>query len=480
MSRTASLSGPSLPAARLTALALASSVLLGVIAVGNQAIALGIALGLVFAVVTFRNLVAGLAFFTLVISLEYVPGMEIGVAFAKPAGALLAAAWAAELIARHEDTRFLYRDRPLLAAAAIGIAVWALASSLWAVDSGIAVSSAVRLAQGIVLLFVVYTALKTLRDVRLVLGAYVVGALAALLAGIGTSSGGGARLGGGVGNPNELAAVLVPAVMMCAFALLAERRPLARWAIGVIGLILLVGLFMTGSRGGLVGMTVALVAAIILAGPARMTILAATLVILGAGIAYYTAFAPQDQVDRLLSARADRGTGREDIWTVALQVVRDKPFKGAGAGNFTVVAPSYAAGDINIKRVDLVVDQPKVVHNTYLEILAELGIVGAVLFGLVVIGALASAFLAIRRARVCPWEVQLQVRGFAVGLLGILSVYFFGSREYNKQLWLLLGVALALPLVVDRLASARRATEIDERATSRAEPATLRSRYAEL
>ena len=473
--------GPSLPAARLMALALASSVLLGVIAVAHQAMALGIALGLVFIVVTFRNLAVGLALFTLVISLEYVPGMESGVALAKPTGAVLAAAWAAELIARQDDTRSLYRDRPVLAGAAIGISVWALASSLWAVDGGVAVSSAVRLAQGIILLFVVYTALRTFRDVRLVLGAYVLGALLAMLAGIGTSSGGGVRLGGGVGNPNELAAVLVPAVMICAFALLAERRPLARWAIGVVGLVLLVGLFMTGSRGGLVGMTVAVVAAIILAGRARMTILAATLVILGAGIAYYTAFAPRDQVDRLLSARADRGTGREDIWTVALQVVRDKPFKGAGAGNFTVVAPSYAAGDINIKRVDFVVDQPKVVHNTYLEILAELGVVGAVLFGLVVVGALASAFSAIRRARVCPWEVQLQVRGFAVGLLGILSVYFFGSREYNKQLWLLLGIALALPLVVERLAASSRAKDGDEaRVPARTEPAPLRIRHAEL
>jgi O-antigen ligase len=268
--------------------------------------------------------------------------------------------------------------------------------------------------------------------------------------------------------------------MMCAFALLAERRPLARWAIGVVGLLLLVGLFMTGSRGGLVGMAVALVAAIILAGPARMTVVAAALVILGAGVAYYVALAPQAQVDRLLSARADRGTGREDIWTVALQVVRDKPLTGAGAGNFTVVAPSYAAGDINIQRVDFVVDQPKVVHNTYLEILAELGVVGTVLFGVVVIGALASAFAAIRRARICPWELQLQVRGFAVGLLGILSVYFFGSREYEKQLWLLLGIALALPLVVDRLASSRRAPEVGEQASSRPEQATLRSRYAEL
>lgn len=464
MSRAVLPSGTGLQTARLMTLAVASSVCLGVIAVGHQAMALGIALGLVFVVVTFRNLAAGVVFFTLAISLEYVPGLEGGVALAKPAGAVLTAAWAAELIARR-DTRLLYRDRPVVAAAAIGLVVWALASSLWAVDSGIAVSSAVRLAQGIVLLFVVYSALRAFRDVRLVLGAYVVGALLAMLAGLVSGPPGSVRLAGGVGNPNELAAVLVPAAMICAFALFAEKRPLVRWATGVTLLVLLLGLFMTGSRGGLVGMAVALTAAVLLAGPARMTIVAATLVILGAGVAYYTTLAPSSQVDRLLSARADRGTGREDIWTVALQVVRDKPLHGAGAGNFTVVAPTYAAGDINITRVDFVVDQPKVVHNTYLEILAELGVIGAVLFGLVVVGAIGRAFEAIRRARACPWELQLQVRGFTAGLLGILSVYIFGSREYEKQLWLLLAIALVLPVIVERLASSA-PTSADDRGSS--------------
>jgi hypothetical protein len=168
-------------------LALASSALLGLMAVEHGPMALGLALGLMFVVVTFRDLAAGLVLFTLVISLEYVPGMQSGVALAKPAGAVLAAAWAAELIARKEDTRFLYRDRPVLAACAIGVAVWALASSLWAVDSGIAVSSAFRLAQGSILLFVVYTALRTLRDMRLVVGAYILGALLAMLSGISSS-----------------------------------------------------------------------------------------------------------------------------------------------------------------------------------------------------------------------------------------------------------------------------------------------------
>jgi O-Antigen ligase len=432
----------------LAALAATTSFLLGYIASIQPAAALGLVLALVFVVVAFRSLVGGLALFTLVISLEYVPGLTV--ALVKPAGAVLATAWAAQLLTHRDRTRFLLRDRPLIAVAAFGLAFWAFASSLWAFDSGVAVSIAVRLGQGFLLVFIVYSALRQVRDVRLLLGAYVLGALLAVVVGLATGGTDSGRLAGGVGNPNQLAAVLVPAVMICSFALLAERRPLMRWAIAVTGLVLLLGLLLTGSRGGLIGMAIALTAAIMLAGPGRVAIIAATLVMLGAGVAYYAAVASPGQVQRTLSARAEGGTGREDIWAVAWEAVRDRPLVGSGAGNFTLVAPSYAVGDLNISRVDLVVDKPKVVHNTYLEVLTELGIVGAALFVFLLLGAVAATFSAVRRARAQPWAVQLLVRGFTVGLIGILIVYFFGSREYEKQLWLLLGIAFALPTVVSR------------------------------
>jgi O-antigen ligase len=459
-------------ATRLSVLGLLTGLLLGLAAVSQPMLALGLAFGLVFVVVTFRSLAAGVALFTVLVSLEGAPGLDAGIALAKPAGAVLAVAWAAELIGRRGDNQLLYREHPVVAFAAIGFAIWALASSLWAVDAGVSLSSSNRLAQGALLLFVVFSAIRTLADVRLVLGAYVVGALVAMLVGIATSGTDQQRLSGGGGNPNELAAVLVPAIVICGFALLAERRPFARWALVAIGLTLLLGLFLTGSREGLVGMTVALALAIVLAGRSRMPIVAVTLVVLGASVVYYASLAPPDQKDRLLSARSDRGTGREDIWKVAEQVVRDKPLHGAGAGNFPIVAPTYAARDINIARVDFVVDDPKVVHNTYLEVLAELGLVGAALFAVVVGGALRTAFNAIRRARSLPWDVQLLVRGFAVSLAGILSAYFFGSREYEKQLWLLLGIAFALAYVVDRQAVASATSGADE-ISNRALPRTV-------
>ena len=48
---------------------------------------------------------------------------------------------------------------------------------------------------------------------------------------------------------------------------------------------------------------------------------------------------------------------------------------GVGAGNFSVLEPFYTVRAINLPRVDLIAEG-ELVHNSYLQVLAELGIVG--------------------------------------------------------------------------------------------------------
>jgi O-antigen ligase len=131
-------------------------------------------------------------------------------------------------------------------------------------------------------------------------------------------------------------------------------------------------------------------------------------------------------------------------------VASDRPITGVGAGNFRQAEARYAAREIDIGRIDLVLDESKVVHNTYLSILSELGVVGLGLFLCLVVAAFAcvvqALMLTVRRHE----PLELVVRGFLVGLLGLFASYVFASAEYRKPLWLLLGVALALPAVLGR------------------------------
>ena len=94
------------------------------------------------------------------------------------------------------------------------------------------------------------------------------------------------------------------------------------------------------------------------------------------GIGYYALVAPPQALGHVTKFSVGSGTGREDLWRVAIQMFKNHPLNGVGTGNFQVVEPRYALRNINLPRVDLVVDTPKVAHNTYLHVLTELGVVG--------------------------------------------------------------------------------------------------------
>ena len=69
-------------------------------------------------------------------------------------------------------------------------------------------------------------------------------------------------------------------------------------------------------------------------------------------------------------------------------MVEDHPVRGIGAGNFANTSVHYLLQPGAIARDDFIVDTPKVAHNSYLEVLAELGVIGLVLFALVLAFAL--------------------------------------------------------------------------------------------
>jgi O-antigen ligase len=248
--------------------------------------------------------------------------------------------------------------------------------------------------------------------------------------------------------------MLLPALMLSAFAL-GVARGARRWLLAGIAIALVIALFLTGSRGGLVGLAVAVVLGVAFAGPLRARAVTAVLALGAVAVVWFGFFAAPAAVDRVTNFTEGGGTGRTDLWSVAMAAVADHPVLGVGAGNFTVVEPQYAFSGVNVSRIDLVFDERKVVHNTYLHVLSELGVVGFAAFAGLLLAGLVAAFRSIRGFQRGSPDVELLVRGFAAAFGGVLAGYLFASAQYEKQLWLLLGVALALPSV------ARRAAEQD-------------------
>ena len=426
------------------ALAAASA---GALAVVEPALGLVVALALLFAGVAFTDLAAGTALFAFLTFFERVGGAASDLTLGKLAGVVLVLA-----ALRKSGAPFLARERPLVSWAAVVFAAWAGASMLWARSENAALTEAIRLSFGVAVLLVVYAAARSFDECRRISFGYIAGGAATTILGLvvlprasaeaGAEAG---RLAGGVGDPNELAAFLLPALALAAFSLPAARRPGERLLL--VGAILVsgVGILLTGSRGGLLGLGVMLIAAILLAGPVRPQALCLALAAAVLALGYYSLAAPAEARERVTSFTSSGGTGRVDLWSVAAEASRDNPLTGVGAGNFRIVEPVYAAETIALPNVELIVDKPKAVHNTPLELLVELGPIGAALFAAVVLAAFAAAAAAVRAfARAGLLEAELHARGLLVGLAGMLVALLFVSGQAKEQLWVLLGLAFAL------------------------------------
>jgi O-antigen ligase len=445
----------------------AVAALIGAAAVGSPPLVFVGTLGVVFVALAFQNLSAGLAIFTVLIFLEQIPTISsAGLTLSKLGGGVLAIAWLVAVTKPDSDVPFLGHRHPVLAYSALVLLCWTLASMLWAPDPSVAGLTALRFGQGILLLFIVFAAISERRHLTWVVYAFVAGATLTAVIGLGgatqTEGAGVAasgRLAGGIGDPNDLAAILIPALGFTLFMLLAKKGALLRCLLLAAAITCAVALFQTESRGGLVGLAVMLLASVVFSGPVRAKAVTMVLAVLGFTLAYFTLIASPEALARVTDFSAGGGTGRPDIWAVAVAVSRNHPLGGVGAGNFILVEPSYAFGNINLTRFDLIVDTPKVVHNMYLNILAELGVVGFILFAVVILAAFVAAFRAVGIfARAGDTETEILARGIIIGTIGMLAAFFFLSAQYDKQLPLLLGVLVALATLA-RVRSTQQAAE---------------------
>jgi O-antigen ligase len=140
-------------------------------------------------------------------------------------------------------------------------------------------------------------------------------------------------------------------------------------------------------------------------------------------------------------------------------MIEAHPVQGVGVGNFQVTSVDYLLRPGLIQRSDFIVDDPKVAHNIYLQVTAELGVVGIALFGFLLAFALRCALEAarwFRRARDPAMDVLS--RAVLVASLGLLASNLFVSEQFSKPLWLLLGLGPVLLAIARREAAGREVT----------------------
>jgi O-antigen ligase len=421
--------------------------MLGLLAGVSPLLAVAAALAAVFAVLVAADLTVGLCVFIVVAFAERIPAVGgSDLTLVKALGALLALSWLAAVATGRAGERQLFTAHPGITVMGALLLAWMLLSVGWAEDPAVAREEVMRYALNLSLLPIVYSAVRRREHVAAVLGVYVAGAVLSALYAIATreAEDGYARISGLAGTANELASLLVTALLIAVGLMLALRRAPALRALCLgAAALCLVALFLTLSRAGLVALGGALVAAVFVGGRRRLGVGLLALAIGLTALGYYSFAASEQARERVTTIGS--GTGRTDIWTVAWRMVDDDPLRGAGAGNFQTASIHYLLQPGAILRDEFIVDKPQVAHNSYLHVLAELGVPGLVLFvGLLGAGLMAAWRAAGVFARRGDRFLETCSRALVLALIALLVADLFASDQLNKGLWLLLGMGPAL------------------------------------
>jgi O-antigen ligase len=441
-----------LPPAGLIALAgLGLSFIVGALLARNAATGMGVLFALVYAPLVFLNLRMGIAIWIALEMLYFLPGVG-----SAPVGAriIVIAAGLGILADRRRLRDTFSGPAAVIPLATAALVAWFALSALWAEDVG---RVWVRLGDWVLALvafIVVAAALRTRRDLEVVMGGFVAGVVLSVAVGLALNGLSGSssaydsatqsdgRLAGGAGDPNYLAALIVPALAFSATLLRTRRDPLVRLALLCSLVILVVGLGATQSRGGLVAAMACVLAAFALVKGRRVQIAVFVTALLALGGAWFAS--NPAALERIRTADSG-GTGRSELWAVGWRMVEDRPLVGVGLDNYQVLAPDYVRDVGTLRFARLIAEKPHVAHSTYLQALAETGIVGLLLFSLVVGASMRAAWAARRRFLTDGRaEGEAIANGVLIAQIGMLSAAIFLSVGDHGRVWFLLALGPAV------------------------------------
>jgi O-antigen ligase len=221
-------------------------------------------------------------------------------------------------------------------------------------------------------------------------------------------------------NPNDFASSLLLPLSLTIAGFLAARKLSRQSAMLTAGAVMALGIFLTMSRGALFALCVmALVYAVRNRLQKRYLVPAAM-------IAFLLMLVPQEFFLRLSEAAASRAGGRLDIWLVGLEIVKHHGLFGAGVGNFEIAYQQFA-GFATVFR-----GFSRAPHSVYLQVAAELGVVGLVLLA----GAVVSHLKRLRRAIGFVETPDSLLVGIEAACIALLAHGLVMNLLWRKSFWM--------------------------------------------
>jgi O-antigen ligase len=452
--KTQARSVPNIPAPVIVGAAVLATLVAGrSLAEGHIQIALAIVLAASYVPLVFVDFKIALALWAGLLYVAHLPSLSVA---PSAIGMLLVLGWLAGGVVAKSRFPVLDEHQRLFTGVILFV-VWLGLSRIWTESPGVTQIEVLYWA-GPLALVIIATTITTGHGVRLIAAALVAGAVVSVFIGVagGSLANAGAnnaaaaaegRLTGGGGDPNIQAAGFLAAIFIGAGLLSFIRRPVGRVAmVAVIGFITF-GLLETQSRGGLIGLVVAALCALILTPRHRARIFG--LIVLASSVGAVFLATNPEALDRITAS--DGGSGREGIWTVAWRVFNAHPLIGTGLNSFEKVEARYVLDPGPLTDVRLIAEVPHVVHNTFLELLAENGIIGLALFLFVVFASLRSAWLAARYFDAIGRFAHANLsRGVMTGTIGMLVAAFFVSNRTDYRMWILLALGPVMLTIARR------------------------------
>jgi putative inorganic carbon (hco3(-)) transporter len=267
-----------------------------------------------------------------------------------------------------------------------------------------------------------------------------------------------------LGNPNLLAAYLIPAIAYSLMAILIWPGRMRKALAGLMAVMNILCLMFTYSRGGWIGLVLTLVTLAVLMGYwfhlyRRAWVLPAVLGGLVGTILIGVVLIPPVR-SRVLSMFIGRGDSsnnfRINVWTSVLDMIRHKPILGIGPGNraFNQVYPLYARARFTALSA----------YSIVLEVAVETGIFGVLCFLWLLATTFSQGAVQLARLRKLRDTEAFWLMGAIATLVGLLGHGLFDTVLYRPQvntLWWL-SFAIIASFYVPQEESTIQAEELGE------------------
>ena len=240
---------------------------------------------------------------------------------------------------------------------------------------------------------------------------------------------------------NDIAFVLVTSLPIVYFLMVNEKGTKKGWLFLML-IVMLQAVIKTASRGGFVGLVTVLILALF---KDRNKNLLLKIIFFVALISTFLYLAPPEYWDRIWSMKSGLSedgavfgpSGRIDVWKRSISLIAHHPMSGIGVGAFTT-AEGISHLDVGGKW--------SAAHNSFLQIGAELGIGGLVLFIALLFCSIKSIQGMLGRARrggVLQKNIWL-IEGLKISFYAYMVTGFFLSQAYAAILYFIVGCTIIL------------------------------------